>query len=78
LTGEARKLWKTIGGRLIDQGLLTELDLDLLESMCEIQAMLYDARAQTKKFGSVLVSDQGGFYQNPHVAMCRCGRPQPP
>jgi P27 family predicted phage terminase small subunit len=58
---------------LIDQGLLVELDLDLLESMCEIQAMLYDARAQIKKFGSVLVSDQGGFYQNPHVAIAnRC------
>jgi P27 family predicted phage terminase small subunit len=69
LQGEARKLWKKLGQRLIDQGLLTELDLDLLEDLCQVQARLLKAEEQLAKFGEVLVSDGGGMYQNPYLAI---------
>jgi P27 family predicted phage terminase small subunit len=69
LKGEARKLWKVYGGQLIRQSLLTELDLGLLEDLCQVQARLLKAEEQLDKFGEVLVSDQGGMYQSPYLAI---------
>jgi P27 family predicted phage terminase small subunit len=73
LKGEARKLWKVYGQRLIEEGLLTDLDVPLLEDMCVIQARLLNAEQQIEKFGEVLVGEGGGMYQSPYLNIAnRC------
>jgi P27 family predicted phage terminase small subunit len=76
LKGEARKLWKTIGERLIAEGILAALDLDVLEDLCMVQARLREAEANVERFGSVLVNTAGSMYQSPWVSIMNKTRQQ--
>ena len=66
LTGEARKVWKHLGGLLAGTRVLTEVDLHGLEAYCVIYARWVDAEANLAKYG-VMMSDDGKLFPSPYL-----------
>src|SRR5262245_42051889 len=69
LDHEARKEWKRINRELDEVGLLTDCDRAILASYCVCWSRWVRAERLLKQSGEVLKSAEGGFYQNPYLAV---------
>jgi P27 family predicted phage terminase small subunit len=71
LHGEARKEWNRLAPQLYDLGLLTELDRNTLQMLCESWAQLQEANAVLKKEGYTVMGANGGVRPHPAVKIAR-------
>lgn len=69
LKGEARKEWNRIVKELHALGILTNVDRAALVVYCTAWADYVKACNKLEKEGYVIISDKGGMYQNPWVAL---------
>lgn len=69
IIGEAREQWNTVGPQLEALGVMTRLDAMALAMLANSCARWIAAEAMVKKTGEVLKSAEGGFYQNPYLAV---------
>jgi P27 family predicted phage terminase small subunit len=69
LQGEARKEWKRMGKRLLECGLMTELDGAALALYCQSWARWVEAEANLVKYGTVMKSPSGFPIQSPYLAI---------
>lgn len=69
LKGEARKEWNRIVKELHALGILTNVDRAALVVYCTAWADYVRACNKLEKEGYVIISDKGGMYQNPWVAL---------
>lgn len=69
LKGEARAEWDRITKQLYELKIISELDLAALAVCCTAWADYVKACKTLDKEGEVIISDQGGLYQNPWVAI---------
>lgn len=69
LKGTARTEWKRLVTELGEMSLLTKVDRAELSLCCSAWAMYVKACGKIEKEGEVIISDKGGMYQNPWVAI---------
>lgn len=69
LKGDAKVEWKRVTKELHTLGILTKVDRATLTAYCMAWGDLVKAEQQIEKEGEVIVSDKGGMYQNPWVAI---------
>jgi P27 family predicted phage terminase small subunit len=69
LGDEAKAEWQRISAELMPLGLKTAVDLAALAAYCVAYGRWVEAEREVKKLGTVLVSADGGLYQNPHLAV---------
>ena len=69
LKGDARVEWKRVTKELYALGILTKVDRAVLVAYCMAWGDLVKAENQIEGEGEVIVSEQGGLYQNPWVAI---------
>jgi P27 family predicted phage terminase small subunit len=69
LPEEGQTLWRSMGKLLLDAGLLTHGDVIALEMLCLSYARMKKANREVLVEGEVLVSDNGGYYQNPWLSI---------
>jgi P27 family predicted phage terminase small subunit len=69
ITGEARKEWDRLVAELAEMKLLSKVDRAELALCCSAWGMYVKACKTLEKEGEVIVSDKGGMYQNPWVAI---------
>jgi P27 family predicted phage terminase small subunit len=69
LTGEARAEWRRITRQLLKLGIISEIDSASLSSYCTAWATYVKACNKLKRQQEVMISDLGGMYQNPWVAI---------
>lgn len=69
LTGPARTEWKRITAELLKLQLISQVDRAALTAYCMAWGDVVKATGKLKKEGEVIVSDKGGMYQNPWVAI---------
>ena len=60
---EAKEVWRAHARKLWELGLLTDLDLDALATLCETTALYRTAVAMIGKQGAVWVSEETGYTQ---------------
>jgi len=66
---EAREHWSEVGPILLSLGVLTVLDGVALALLASALARLVKAEAMITQTGEVLKTKDGGFYQNPYLAV---------
>jgi P27 family predicted phage terminase small subunit len=76
LKGKALKLWKQVGEQLVLQGIVTAMDLDVLEDLCRVQAFLHEAEEEMAGAEKVLTRAGGTRYQNPLLLIIKQTRVQ--
>lgn len=69
LKGVARTEWNRIAKELHRLGIISEIDRAALAVCCTAWADYVKACQQLEKQGEVIISEQGGLYQNPWVAI---------
>lgn len=69
LTGVARTEWKRASEKLYKLGVITEIDLGSFAAYCTAWETYVKACNILKKQKEVMISDEGGLYQNPWVAI---------
>lgn len=69
LQGIARQEWNRIVKELKALGMITKLDRAALAICCTAYADYVKACNKLKKEGEVIISEKGGMYQNPWVAI---------
>jgi P27 family predicted phage terminase small subunit len=69
LKGDAKTEWKRVTKELHKIGVLSRIDRAVLVAYCTAWGDLVTAEAQIEDEGAVIVSDKGGMYQNPWVAI---------
>jgi P27 family predicted phage terminase small subunit len=69
LTGAAKTEWNNLTKELHALKLLAKVDRAALAICCTAWADYVQAVNKLKKEGSVIISDKGGMYQNPWVAI---------
>lgn len=69
LTGVARTEWKRITSELHALKLIAHIDRAALAAYCSAWGDYVKAENKLKKEGEVLISDKGGMYQNPWLAI---------
>ena len=69
LEGEARKEWRRTGRRLLECGLVTEIDGAALALYCQAWARWVDAEHNLARFGVVIKSPSGFPIQSPYLAI---------
>jgi len=69
LNEEGEKLWRVIGKQLLDVGLFTSADSVALEMLCMAYGRMKEADRLIILEGMVLKSSNGGYYQNPYLAI---------
>ena len=69
LKGDAKVEWKRVTKELRALGILTKVDRATLTAYCMAWGDLVKAEKQIEEEGEVIVSDKGGMYQNPWVAI---------
>lgn len=69
LKGDAKVEWKRVTKELHTLGILTKVDRATLTAYCMAWGDLVRAEKQIEEEGEVIVSDKGGMYQNPWVAI---------
>ena len=67
-----RREWRRVAKILVDQGLLTDLDMTMFRAYCHAYHRWYEAEEAVLKTGVMLQSAQtGGVYQNPYLAIAK-------
>lgn len=69
LQGEARKEWRRMGKKLLELGLMTEIDRTALALYCQAWERWVEAEAEVKKLGAIVKSPNGFPIQNPYLAV---------
>ena len=69
LQGEARREWKRLGKKLVECGLMTEIDGAALALYCEAWSRWVDAERALEKFGVMVKSPNGFPMQSPYLAV---------
>src|SRR3990172_7941136 len=69
IQGEARKEWRRTGRKLLDCGLVTEIDGAALALYCQAWARWVEAEANLVRFGVVIKSPSGFPIQSPYLAI---------
>ena len=70
LTDTGRQKWDELALLLYNQGVLTEMDLELLTLFCHEYETYTEARKLIKAFGGFVVkTDKGNPIQNPYVSI---------
>ena len=69
LQGEARAEWHRMGRKLLQAGLLTEIDGPALMGYCLAFARLLDAEAKLREYGSVVKAPSGYLVHSPYLAI---------
>jgi len=70
LTDVGRAKWDELAALLFNQGVLTEMDLEMLTLFCQEFENYTDARKNIKSFGGpVLKTDKGNPIQNPYLSI---------
>lgn len=69
LTGPARTEWKRITAELVKLKIISLVDRAALTAYCMAWGQLVQATNKLKKEGEVIISEKGGMYQNPWVAI---------
>lgn len=69
LKGEARKEWDRVTKELLALNIISEIDRASLVAYCTAWGMYVKACGKLEKQSEVMISDEGGMYQNPWVAI---------
>jgi P27 family predicted phage terminase small subunit len=69
LQGEARKEWQRTGRKLLECGLVTEIDGAALALYCQAWARWVEAEQNLARFGVVIKSPNGFPIQSPYLAI---------
>lgn len=69
LKGEARKEWNRVTKELLTLKIISEIDRAALVAYCTAWGMYVKACGKLEKQSEVMISDLGGLYQNPWVAV---------
>ncbi len=70
LTDIGRAKWDELSVLLYNQGILTEMDLEMLHLFCQEYEMYVDAVKNVKAFGGPVVkTDKGNSIQNPYLSV---------
>ena len=70
LSNIGKAKWDEVSLKLYNQGILTELDLDLLMLYCQNYEGYVDAKQKVKDFGGEVVkTDKGNLMQNPFLSI---------
>jgi P27 family predicted phage terminase small subunit len=69
LTGTARQEWTRVTKELQSLGVITLVDRATLAVYCTAYKDYVEAEGKIKKEGAVIISDKGGMYQNPWMAI---------
>lgn len=65
----AAKELKRLSKLLDPMGVLTAVDVGMLEAYCQAYGLWREATAYVNRYGAVLFSKDGGMYQNPYLAV---------
>jgi len=65
--GEARKEWFRLGRKLLEFGLVTEIDKTALAVYCQAWGRWLEAEEQLTRFGTVIKSPNGYPIQSPYL-----------
>jgi len=68
LSEAERKYWRDLAPKLLRAGLLTELDTQALERMCELRVRI-DEALKTAKKGLLIKTASGNWIQNPAIGI---------
>lgn len=69
LSADAKQEWKRVTKILVTLQIITEADRAALTAYCMAWSDLVKAEKKLKKEGEVIISDKGGMYQNPWLAI---------
>ena len=69
LKGVASQEWRRVTRELYALGVLTRVDRAALAAYCTAYKDYVQAENKLKKEGAVIISDKGGLYQNPWMAI---------
>lgn len=69
LNAEAKREWRRMVKLLMGLGLYSEVDRAALAMYCQAWGRWVEAERMVEKLGEVLVSEKGGLYQNPWLAV---------
>ena len=69
LTGTAKQEWTRVTKELQALGVIALVDRASLAAYCTAYKDYVDAENKIKKQGAVIISDKGGMYQNPWMAI---------
>ena len=69
LVVEARREWKRLGRKLVECGLLTEIDAGALALYCQAWARWVEAERALERYGVVVKSPSGFPMQSPYLAI---------
>jgi P27 family predicted phage terminase small subunit len=69
LQGEARKEWRRMGKKLLECGLITEIDGPALALYCQSWSRWVEAEENLVKYGTVIKSPSGFPIQSPYLAI---------
>jgi P27 family predicted phage terminase small subunit len=69
IKGAGRTEWNRLIASLTEMKLLSSVDRAELSLCCSAWAMYVKASGKIEKEGEVIISDKGGMYQNPWVAI---------
>src|SRR2546428_14178157 len=67
LQGEARREWRRTGRKLVECGLVTEVDKAALALYCQAWARWVEAEGQLAKFGTVIKGHDGYPVRSPYL-----------
>jgi P27 family predicted phage terminase small subunit len=69
IQGEGREQWNVVGPQLVALGIMTQVDGVGLAMLANATARWMAAEVKVQQMGEVLQSDEGGYYQNPYLAV---------
>lgn len=69
LSKKAKAVWRKVAPLLEDAGIIAKLDGIALEMLCEAYAKWQTANESLDREGLVQVGPNGGFFQNPNLAI---------
>ena len=69
LKAEARKEWDRVTKKLLALNIISEIDRASLVAYCTAWSMYVKACGKLEKQSEVMISENGGMYQNPWVAI---------
>ena len=69
LTDDEKKEWRRIGRQLLEAGLITRMDTDVLAAYCKAYVRWVEAEASVRKFGTIIKSPNGFPMQSPYLAV---------
>ena len=69
LTEDEKKEWRRIGRQLLEAGLITRMDTDVLAAYCKAYVRWVEAEAAVRKYGTIIKSPNGFPMQSPYLAV---------